>query len=619
MPRVRDRLRERPRGRFVQSWAMALAAAAWTSPVAAQAEQTVAPVVSASVIVTSTVVPVETELLSKTVTVLTRETLELIGAATVTDALRLVPGVDARARGGFEVQTDFSIRGATFGQSLVLADGLRLNNSGSGHHNGEIPAAVATVDRIEVVSGAGSAVHGADALGGTINVISRQGPYAAGGVSTGQFGYVSGHAGFSGGVLPAHWTATAWATRAGNFDFPTANGQDATSTDREFALGGGSLRGAPAAGWMVDVRHQRRAFGANGFYGPSLSKEWTDQTLLAVSRQQTTGRWTWSARGLYRLHHDHFRWDIARPGVAENRHRTDAAEGTATLTRQAPTGRRLTLGATFGGDRVRSSNLGRHEYTKTSAFAEILWPLAPRTTITAGLRADRYSAFGSTASPSLSAAAWLASAVRLRASVGHAFRIPSFSELYYSDPFNLGRSDLRAERGWSADAGLDWTPTGWSVSTSVFRRWDQDVIDWVRATPADLWRSTNVRDVTASGVEISVARTWGGTWVRAYYGGLLVDAPSLALLSKYVLEYARHQSGLSVATPLLAGLRGALTLDYRDRFDGQTYVLGSLRVSRRIGRSDLFVDVRNLFNQHYREVAGVDLPGRWATLGVALR
>jgi outer membrane receptor protein involved in Fe transport len=107
--------------------------------------------------------------------------------------------------------------------------------------------------------------------------------------------------------------------------------------------------------------------------------------------------------------------------------------------------------------------------------------------------------------------------------------------------------------------------------------------------------------------------------VRAYYAGLRVDAPSLALLSKYVLEYARHQSGLSVATPLLAGLRGALTLDYRDRFDGQTYVLGSLRVSRRIGRSDLFVDVRNLFNQHYREVAGVDLPGRWATLGVALR
>jgi iron complex outermembrane receptor protein len=501
----------------------------------------------------------------------------------------------------------------------VLADGLRLNNSGSGHHNGEVPAAVATVDRIEVVSGAGSAVHGADALGGTINVISRQGPYAVGGLSTGQFGYVSGHAGFSGGVLPANWAATTWATRAGNFDFPTANGQNATSADREFALGGGSLRGAPAAGWMVDVRHQRRAFGANGFYGASPSKEWTDQTLLAVSRHRTAGAWTWSARGLYRLHNDHFRWDINRPGFAENRHRTNAAEGTVTLTRDAPTGRRLTLGATVGGDWIRSSNLGRHQYNKASAFAEALWPLATRATVTAGLRVDRYSVFGSTASPSVSAASWLTSAVRLRASVGHAFRIPSFTELYYSDPANLGSPDLRAERGWSADAGLDWTPARWTVSTSVFRRWDQDVIDWVRATPDDVWRSTNVRDVTASGVELSVSRTWGGTWVRAYYAGLIVDAPSLALLSKYVLEYARHQSGVSVATPLVAGVRGALTLDHRDRLDGQTYVLGSLRLSRKVGRGDLFVDVRNLFNQHYREIAGVDLPGRWATVGVSLR
>ena len=611
----RNGLRGRPRGWIVRSWMIAVAAMAWASPVAAQT----APVVSASVVVTSTVVPVEMALLSKMVTVLTRETLELIGAASVTDALRLVPGVDARARGGFEVQTDFSIRGATFGQNLVLADGIRINNSGSGHHNGEIPAAVAMVDRIEVVSGAGSAVHGADALGGTINVISRQGPYAVGGVSTGQFGYVSGHAGFSGGALPAHWSATAWATRAGNFNFPTASGQDARSTDREFALGGGSLRGAPAAGWIVDVRHQRRAFGANGFYGPSLSKEWTDQTLLAASRQQTAGRWTWSARGLYRLHNDHFRWDINRPGFAENRHRTHAAEATATLTREAPTGRRLTLGAALGGDWIRSSNLGRHQYNKASAYAELLWPLATRAAVTAGLRVDRYSAFGSTASPSLSAASWLTPAVRLRASVGHAFRIPSFTELYYSDPFNRGSADLRAERGWSADAGLDWTPVRWTVSTSVFRRWDQDVIDWVRATPDDVWRSTNVRDVTASGVELSVSRTWGATWVRAYYAGLIVNAPSLALLSKYVLEYARHQSGVSVAMPLVAGVRGALTLDHRDRLDGQTYVLGSLRLSRKVGRGDLFVDVRNLFNQHYREIAGVDLPGRWATVGVSLR
>jgi iron complex outermembrane receptor protein len=586
-----------------------------TAPAMAAAQSPVSTVL----VVTATVAPVAPDLLSTTVTVLTREDLERLGITNVIDALRLVPGVDARARGPLEVQTDFSIRGATFGQNLVLADGLRLNNSQSGHHNGEIPAALATVDRIEVVRGPGSAVHGADAMGGTINVISRSGPYMAGGFSVGQFGYSAGHVGLSGGVLPANWTVTGWVTRAGNFDFPTAEGPTATTVDREFTLGGGSLRGSPAAGWLVDVRHQRRAFGANGFYGASPSKEWTDQTLLAVNRQQTVGRWTWSARGLFRNHGDHFRWDIFRPGVAENRHRTNAAEATVTATRAFDTSRQVTLGATAGGDWIRSSNLGRHRYDKASAFVEALWPVAVRTTITAGLRADHYSAFGSTGSPSVSMAAWLGSAVRVRASVGHAFRIPSFTELYYSDPFNLGSPDLRAERGWSFDAGLDWTYHAWTLSVSPFRRWDQDVIDWVRATTADLWRSTNVRDVTSTGAEVSVARTWRAAWVRAYYAGLALDAPTLTSLSKYVKEYARHQSGASVTLPVGGRLRAAVSLDHRNRLDGQNYVLGGLRVSREFSHGDLFLDVRNLFDERYREIAGVDMPGRWVTVGLTVR
>jgi iron complex outermembrane receptor protein len=98
-----------------------------------------------------------------------------------------------------------------------------------------------------------------------------------------------------------------------------------------------------------------------------------------------------------------------------------------------------------------------------------------------------------------------------------------------------------------------------------------------------------------------------------------VDAPSLTLLSKYVLEFARHQSGVSLAVPLAAGVRTALTLDHRHRLDGQQYVLGSLRLSRRIGRGDVFLDIRNLLNERYREIPGVDLPGRWTTVGFSLR
>src|SRR5918993_108783 len=92
----------------------------------------------------------------------------------IADVLRLTGSVDVRARGERGVQTDFAIRGANFGQMLVLVDGVRLNDAQSGHHNGDIPVAVNEVERIEILHGPGSALFGADAFGGAVNIITRR-------------------------------------------------------------------------------------------------------------------------------------------------------------------------------------------------------------------------------------------------------------------------------------------------------------------------------------------------------------------------------------------------------------------------------------------------------------
>ena len=56
---------------------------------------------------------------------------------------------------------------------LMLVDGVRLNDSQSGHHN-DIPVPLDQVERIEVLYGPGSSLFGADAVGGTINVVTRR-------------------------------------------------------------------------------------------------------------------------------------------------------------------------------------------------------------------------------------------------------------------------------------------------------------------------------------------------------------------------------------------------------------------------------------------------------------
>ena len=564
------------------------------------------PTVTADVVVTASSTPVPTQTVGRAVVTLTRDDLSRLGISSVIDGLRLLPGIDPRARGGRDVQTDFSVRGAAFGQALVLIDGVRLNDAQSGHHNGEIPAPLLGIDRIEVVAGPTSAVHGADALGGTIQILTRTDRHQTVDVSLAEFGTVSAQASSSGWFLPAAWTMSAWGARSDGFMF-----------DRDYGQGGGSLRGRLRPGLIVDARHQRRAFGANGFYGNSPSKEWTDGTVLSGVWGVSGSTWFSQARVAARRHHDRFRWDIKRPGFAENTHSTDALDADLTLSRVAGSTLRVNVGAGGGGDWITSSNLGEHTYGRAYGFVESLWTPVSRVSVQAGARVDHYSAFGTSWNPSVAVSTHVNPRVRVRSSLARAFRIPTFTERFYTDPAHQASAALDPEHGWSVDAGLEVIAAEWTLAVSPFTRWDTDVIDWVRQLPTDRWRTTNVHDVTTRGVEVSASRRWTSALVRAHYSLLDVDAEKPAALSKYVLDYARQSAGLAVAVPTGWQTQFALTADARDRIDGQDYVLVGARLTRPVGRVDVYVEGTNLLDEAYREIAGVPMPGR--TLGIGLR
>jgi outer membrane cobalamin receptor len=127
--------------------------------------------------------------------VLTGENVRRLPIVSVADALRLIASIDVRSRGPFDVQSDFSFRGAAFGQALVLVDGVRLNDAQSGHHNSDIPVPLEVIERIEVLLGTGSSLHGADATGGTVNIITRpNGRRLLANVAAGQHGLVDASA-----------------------------------------------------------------------------------------------------------------------------------------------------------------------------------------------------------------------------------------------------------------------------------------------------------------------------------------------------------------------------------------------------------------------------------------
>ncbi len=126
-----------------------------------------------SIIVTGVYEPIPLDEADRAVRAMEIDTMQKLLSNTVLDFLRLDPSLDVGSRAPNGVQTDLSIRGGDFEQTLVLVDGIRMTDPQSGHHDMDIPLPPDAVGRVEILKGAGSAIYGSDAMGGVVKIITR--------------------------------------------------------------------------------------------------------------------------------------------------------------------------------------------------------------------------------------------------------------------------------------------------------------------------------------------------------------------------------------------------------------------------------------------------------------
>ncbi|MCH8136107.1 MAG: TonB-dependent receptor, partial [Proteobacteria bacterium] len=128
------------------------------------------------------------------VKVITRADIELSLATDLAELLRFEAGIDIGRNGGPGQATSIFLRGTESNHTLVLIDGVRIN---PGTLGGAAVQHIAPemIERIEIVKGARSALYGTDAIGGVINIITRQAdsPYVEAGLGTGSFNSQTGH------------------------------------------------------------------------------------------------------------------------------------------------------------------------------------------------------------------------------------------------------------------------------------------------------------------------------------------------------------------------------------------------------------------------------------------
>ena len=564
-----------------------------------------------TVIVTGTYEPAPLQASDRTVEVIDTSESPLL-FRNWADALRLDPSVDLQQRAP-GTQADLSIRGSSFGQTLVLVDGVRINDAQSGHHNLDLPIPFESIDRIEVLHGSGSTLYGADAVGGAVNFITAPPVQSEIRVGAAAGNYGSNSQNGSAALLGSNWSEQLAFTRDLSSGFmPDRDYRNfAASSETRFksVLGEGNL--------LLGLSD--RPFGANQFYGNFNSWERTKGWFFAGSQQLASSTQLVFS---YRRHTDEFILLRDHPEVYENNHVTESWQGAIRARYKISENNRLYYGTEIFEDAIDSNNLGSHSRTRGAGYVDFDARALRRWSVSGGIREEFFSGSLRQFTPQLTTGFAISSSLRLKGSISRAFRLPSYTDLYYHDPANVGNPNLRPETAVGFEGGLEWTyGLRWAGSATAFQRREHDVIDYVRPNAGSVWQAVNIEDITFTGFEgVIRARLASAQSVALAYTGLYGAQQSLGgLQSQYVFNYPINQATANWLGSLPHGIAFRLRAGMTQPYHTDPYPLVEMAFTREFHWAQPYAQISNLTNTGYEEIQGVRMPGRAYLIGLQLR
>ena len=503
-------------------------AAAFTACFAASAQA----VDDSSIVVTATRQEARAKELLSDITVITREQIDLAGQTTIEQLLAKQPGIEYSANGGPGQGSSIYIRGANSNHTLVLIDGQRIGSATLGTTSfSSLP--LAQIERIEILRGPASALYGADAIGGVIQVFTKRGDGPArinASTGYGSYGTSDSNIGLSGGSDTVSYSLQAgyFDTRGFNAITNPANtnyNSDRDGFKRTAISGAFSVRPTinDELGLIFMSSNGNNGYDYNSAYSSpgTAPRDWRSETDVSsfslYSRNRLPGNWTSNLRAGHSVDDATNRSD----GRVYSFFRTEQDQISWQNDVRLPVGKAFIaaeyLRQHIGGssDFLTSPPYARQERSIKSLLAGWSGSLGDHR-LQANLRHDDNSQFGGKTTGIAAYGYQLNTDWRASASYGTAFKAPTFNDLYY--PGGSGNPDLKPETARNAEAGLTWEKGGQRFAATYFRNKVTDLIEWVALATPPYYTPMNVSKATLSGTSLAYTGTLG-----AFSGGVSID------------------------------------------------------------------------------------------------
>ncbi len=570
------------------------------------------------VIITASRVPLTFSDLTRNVVVIDSEEIKNLPVSSVQGLLQYALGVGLEQRGIDGVQSDVTIRGGNSEDTLIMVDGVSINDPQTGHHNLNLPVPLQDVQKIEILEGPGSSIYGADAFSGVINIITKKGNDKSLSLQYegGENGYYKGalYSAYPIGIINNHLAFSKKKSDGytHNTDFDITN----------FSYGA-SLN-TKAGGINLFFGYDDKKYGANSFYSVLFPNQWEHTTtkLLSLTGDIGTSNFILSPKIYWRRNDDSYLLDYTNPPFYHNIHQTNiyGAELQASINSGIGT---TSLGGEFNSDKIASNNLGDHSRERKGFFAEQIFSSIEELTIIANGFAYNYPTIGWKFWPGLDLGYNIKKNFRIYGTFGKAFRIPSYTELYYTSPTSMGNPNLAYEETTDFEVGANFNQTFYNAKISLFNKEGRNLIDWVRQNPIQPWTATNIATLNTNGIEFSfmihpehLIHDFPINQININYSYLTSGKNTMQYQSQYLLDYLRHQLIIGIDNSWWYGIRQNWEFRYEDRVNFENYFLVDTELSKNFDKFEIYMKATNLFNKSYSEISGVPLPGRWLTAGV---
>lgn len=546
---------------------------------------------------------------SRTISIITAEVIEDSPATNLAELLQQEAGIDIRRQGIYGMQADLYIRGGSFDQTLLLIDGIKVEDPQTGHHTLNIALPLEVIKRIEIIKGPAARIFGQNAFTGAINIVTKTN------------GDLKNNVGFQlGSYNQQHATATL-----------------GKSLDNTNVMGHASINSSEGYRYNTDFQNQNyflkssfntkttpidviatfseRKFGGNQFYAIDAKEQYeeTQSSLVGISTIIKRGDLKISPQLYWKRNQDMYLYIRNNPSVYRNLHISNK------VGIQINSSYSSSIGVTgFGIDvakvKMNSNRLGNRERWMGNFFLEHRFSLLDnKLDVTPGVAINYFSEFDFNAFPGIDLGYRINDSFRVYANAGYTYRVPTYNDLYYVGRQDIGNENLVPERAISEEIGLKYFGNKLNASVAFFNRDSDNLIDYTKENEDDKWQSNNLKRLNSNGIEAQLSSPFKlGQYTQSLSLGYTYLNEDLGTVksnfSKYVINSLNQHLTANIKTQFSKNFSQSVVYKFADRANGENYSVVDVQLKLMINTLELTLTGNNIFNASYVETGIVPMP-----------